>query len=265
MRFLWDGKNNGEIYMFGRTFGGDKYAIRIESDGRGGRGGGFWDFVSGSAWMKDYDRIVKDGYVYYAVPHGKEYKVRMENNTGERVNATLSIDGERMGKWRVEPYESIVVNRPTYTERKFVFVKETSWEGRMGNVEEGDFRNGLVEVTFVPEMMIKCDDSMYFCTNSATPQRGYQRIERGLSGFGDGMRDGLSSGATVLGENSDQTFGRANHIVEDVSRSVVKRVRLVVKDVGVRKPYVSIRRDRDDDLVPPRVNEFLNEPYPVAR
>jgi hypothetical protein len=71
------------------------------------------------------------------------------------------------------------------------------------------------------------------------------------------------SGATVLGEDSIQQFGRASrYFVESKDRKVIKRVRIVIDNRG---KYASLR-DRDDghdegrydDPVPPKAPSYIN-------
>ena len=244
------------LYMFNNK---EQYTVRIERNG-GDIDSDFMNFISIRGWMmghkREYNRFVRDGHVYYGMPHGAKYRVRMENNGGNRVNATLKIDGEEMGRWRIEPWSSIYVSRPEHSERGFVFVKEGSWEGEMGGVVKGNFVNGLVEVVFVPEKVVGDYDGV----GSRGRGRGrgrsnqyfaYSNKGNGTFGAQSRMDDAMSSGATVLGEKSGQIFGIADDIDEDLSRSVVKRIRMVVENL----PYVSIKSYNDP--VPPRVDGMM--------
>ena len=227
----------------------------------------------------------KDGHTYYRLRHGDEYQVRMTNNTSEHVNAMLKIDSDTMGKWRLKPYQTVMIERPAHNSRKFVFVKEVSDEAREGGVRQGakSGANGLVEVTFIP-MIDRRPDSMkqkaYPLTNSnsmnnqsfsySNSNSNAMMNSRGLGAeyaknsvtesdsFGLQKQTTYESGATVLGDDSSQKFGQASrYFVEDKSRKIVKRVRLVIDNRG---KYASIR-DKDDgydegrydDPVPPKI------------
>lgn len=233
-------------------------------------------FVDTDLYDKEFDKFFVDGHTYYSVPNRCEYRVRMSNNSGLRVNATLKIDGEIMGTWRIEPFSDVAIERPAHTDRKFVFVKEDSREARMGDVTRGKYENGLVEVTFVPEKIREYH------------RRCYQKEKRSLAGYvtplspanymysmdmdqstpalqscnsssnatrNMGADYEFASGATVLGEDSNQSFTDADYMIEDASRQITKRVRLVIK--GARKPFASIKKSYNgvyDDYVPPRID-----------
>jgi hypothetical protein len=222
------------------------------------------------AKRREFKRFTKNGHVYYAVPHNKTYTVRMINNTDGRVNCVLKIDGVTMGKWRVDAYSDILIGRPSHNQRKFTFVKETSWQGKMGGVESENSRNGLVEVIFIPEIKTeRVFDTFY--ENNAVPFTSNNQESRNLfldgpdSNFNQIFYNNATSGknqyayaagGTVLGDDSLQTFGSASHIIEDPSKRVIKRVRLVVQED--RNPYVSLRTNTRydqsyDDPIPPQI------------
>lgn len=100
---------------------------------------------------REFDTFIRDGFKYYTLPHNKDYAVRMINNSDLRVNAVLKIDGEIMGKWRINTFSEILIERPTHNNRKFTFVRDNSWQADMAGVKSGSSKNGLVEVTFIPE------------------------------------------------------------------------------------------------------------------
>jgi hypothetical protein len=245
-------------------------------------------FVDTDIHEKEYDKFFVDGHTYYSIPHNKEYRVRMINNSRSRVNATLTIDSEVMGVWRIEPFSDIVIERPSHNDRKFVFVEETSREAKMGGVTKGKSENGLVEVAFVPEktkapkyyaqqnresQMYHNDNNLSYEMNS-NMSNNFSASSKNLSStiasdsnrnYSSNQKQMYSSGATVLGDDSNQRFVDADYIVEDFSKKIIKRVRLVVK--GRRKPYTSIKKrqgelDYDgvyydgtyDDSAPPRID-----------
>lgn len=190
--------------------------------------------LSGVRIADEFEKLIKNGHVYYSLPHRKEYEVKMTNSSDSRVNVILKIDGEVMGKWRINARSEIIIERPAHSNRKFTFVKETSSEGRMAGVKPND-KNGLIEVTFIPEK-----EPIY--------------LSRTLGGELKSYSFATSSGATVLGENSFQRFGQASEMIEDKSRAVTKRIRLVIN-----KPLISIKtknfNDYDninDDPIPPK-------------
>jgi hypothetical protein len=247
-------------------------------------------FVDSEPYDKEYDKFITEGHTYYSLPHNSEYRVRMNNYSGSRVNAAVKIDDESMGVWRIEPYGEIVIERPSHSDRKFVFVREGSWQANMGGVSRGKSKNGLVEVTFVPEVCPRYgswnawnddienrSDRDFLSARSATNRMSDESLNmqfassnssnssRKEMNFSAAHNMNFSAGGTVLGNDSDQRFGNADRIIEDKNRKVVKRVRLVVKDE--RKQYTSIKNTAGydgvyDDDVPPRIDEETDRHRP---
>lgn len=227
----------------------DDYMIEILTNGL--YPDGFWEE------SETVDHFVNNGHTYYSLHHGSEYKVKMTNNTNKKVNAMLRIDGVRMGKWRIDPYSDIIIERPANNQRKFTFVEENSWEASSGNVLRGNNENGLVEVTFIPEL----NTSTYF--NDSIPMRrqfGQMTNSFSNSFSNKSINESYSAGATVLGDDSSQSFGSASQIYEDHAKKVTRRVRLVVSNK--RKPFVSIRSKSEcyDDPIPPKLPRLPMSP-----
>lgn len=183
----------------------------------------------------------ENGHRYVPLKHSTEYKVRLANPTSTRCNVVLFIDEKRMGKWRIDMYSSILLERPSDSSRKFTFVKEDGLEAGMGGVQEGSFSNGLIEAKFIPEYsspivtlgMSSCFSNQSFGKNCSSDENSF------------------SAGATVLGDTSRQAFGTATDMTEDESRSVTKKIRLVVENA--RPQYVPLGHT---DLTPPRIDSF---------
>jgi hypothetical protein len=227
-----------------------------------------WTMFGGSdTEAKSFEEM---GHTYYELPHNTEYKIKMHNRSSEHVNAVLTIDGDEMGKWRIGPHSDITVERPIHNQRKFTFVEENSWEGNMGGVRSKRSKNGLVEVCFIPEVgnYSLCNDSLNNGSLGAMAQNYNESVSNSVSksagmnlsfGAANSMESNYSAGGTVLGNDSSQRFNDASHIIEDTSRAVIKRIRLVV--VKHRSPYVQISTrgplgdiaGYHDDEVPPRI------------
>ena len=66
-----------------------------------------------------------NGHRYVSLDHDSTYSVLLSNSKHARkCDATLYIDGEKMGKWRIGPYGKISLERPVNISKKFRFVKE---------------------------------------------------------------------------------------------------------------------------------------------
>ena len=215
-------------------------------------------------------RVSVNDHSYAALKHETEYKIKLQNDGGLRTDVTLTIDGESVGKFRLDPYSSFVLERPQGAPRKFTFMKETSSEAREAGVVAKSSENGVVKAVFVPE---KQPEFMYetaarISTNSL-PKRSRnksggiaQHCFRESAGDCDDGDDGghckkmsmsLSSGATVLGGKSDQTFRTVGPITEyDHSKTTTLFVRMVVDE---DKKYVSLKSvaTPSSNTLPPRV------------
>ena len=228
---------------------------------------------------KEVEGFTKSGHKYYYVPHKSEYKVRMHNTTANRVNAILTIDGEYMGKWRINSHSDIVVERSAHNQRKFTFVRETGWEANMGGIVSGNSVNGLVEVKFVPEKKYIYQDSTYSLNNSVPVMykdrggvhighmgsRATTRSAHSKTNSFDSYvpNSNFSAGGTVFGDKSNQRFNDADYMDEDNKKAVTKRVRLVVDErySYSEQPYTSIKSRSatddyyHDDPIPPRIDD----------
>src|SRR5437588_410462 len=92
----------------------------------------------------------KGEHNYYAVPHLSEYKIKLSNNRPTRCDAEISIDGDLVGTWRVESFDSITIERPANLNRRFIFVQERSNIAEQVGIRSSK-DNGLITVIFKPE------------------------------------------------------------------------------------------------------------------
>lgn len=124
-----------------------------------------------------------NGVTYVEARKGREYAVRLTNNTGSRVAVALSVDGlnsidakhtsaAAARKWILGPYESIVVNgwqTSSDTARQFYFTSESgsygAWLGKtrdLGNISAAFFREAVPAPPprpyFDPEDELSYDD-----------------------------------------------------------------------------------------------------------
>lgn len=179
----------------------------------------------------------QNNHTYYRLNHGDEYAVKMINYTNNYVNALLKIDSDAMGKWRIKPHSSIIIERPVHNARKFTFVSESSDEALEGGVRQLENElNGLVEVSFVP-LIDKRPDSYLDKTTNSVPYSNSTNSTRSARSF---STDSYESGATVLGDDSEQKFKKdmSRYFVEDGDAKITKRIRIVIDK---RTRFTSIR------------------------
>ena len=130
----------------------------------------------------------KDDHNYYALPHMSEYKIKLTNNRPTKCDAQVFIDGESIGIWRINSFDNIILERPANTNRRFIFIKEGSNIAQNAGIYYNQ-NNGLIKVIFTPERIKYVDKICYTnCDQSYIKESS----------------DNYSTGATILGNNTDQ-------------------------------------------------------------
>ncbi|QKF93700.1 hypothetical protein QKU48_gp0242 [Fadolivirus algeromassiliense] len=227
------------------------------------------------------EKIIYHDTNYYALPNNTEYMIRLTNNRDVKTDATIWIDNERVGTWRVNPYSRITVERPGNMNRKFTLVRETSYQAKQAGVEVGLQVNGLIKVEFKPEKFSEYVPQIrdhtdylqsydptgvhYLCkayTDTVTPADKIHRFCAMNSNSYDRYVESnlLSPGATILGNQSNQQFKKVVPIDNvDTANITVIHTRLVVDDDKStwRRKYIHLREANNvnnQTLVPPPIN-----------
>lgn len=201
---------------------------------------------------------------YYSLPHLSEYKIKLTNNRPTKCDAEVFIDGYSVGKWRIESFSSIILERPVNLNRKFIFVGERSNIAQEVGIQKYDQNNGLVSVIFKPEIIMSsysveqayisrptfsCNEgNANYSNQSYLDSSSIGQIENNIS---------FSSGATALGEGTYQYFNTTIPLANiDNNNITTINLRLVI----ARDPYyVSIKNVMRDNInsIPPRVEDNL--------
>jgi hypothetical protein len=207
-------------------------------------------------------KFTRDGHQYVALPHNSEYSISLSNQSNRYCDATVMTDGHSVGTFRINPYNSVHVERPLAHDKRFVFLKENTSMAREAGLIMGRSQNGLVSVTFSPEKRnddrngfrtnnsSPCDDMNQFCSLGFIPRRSSNSHDHPFESqmstncFGhERSTYNYSSGATALGDHSDQIFGRAKPLSEiDYYNQRTINLRLVVDEIDEwpiirRNPY----------------------------
>lgn len=206
-------------------------------------------------------RMRPDGYVI--MQHGKNYQVVMTNSNHTKCQASLTIDGEHIGNFLINPYQTIHVERPLHRNRKFTFYKSGTHQGNQSGIVSGAYNNGVVEVIFTPAMPDMFKDVVtyktYICQNSnSSTQLGRKAKQRGYgSSFTDCEEStpelsfgaaamSFQEGGTGLSGRSGQQFRSAPELELDNMSSVSLSVRLVSEpsftSFGTPEPLSPFRR-----------------------
>jgi hypothetical protein len=135
---------------------------------------------------------------YVELEHNTQYSVFLINDNETRCDATLTIDGIKIGTWRIEAEDSIKLERGVADKGRFTFYKLGSKEGSLSGLRH-DKELGLIKCQFLPE-----DIEIYRGGN----QRNGTYQEKSVT---ESTR-GISAGGTGLSGNSNQNFGTASFI-----------------------------------------------------
>lgn len=213
---------------------------------------------------------VKEGVV--SLPHEMIYAIILHNKNTVQVDAVVSIDGECVGTFRLEPKCTRKYTRGANDERTFVFLKETSADAQSAGIEKGHEENGLVSVVFKPECK-----PQYLDYDGMDERRS--RMSGGGASRGGGFRGGsekqtlsvtafggltrgssYSSGATGYGSKSNQKFESVPKLKYDVGGIRTITLRIVCQEAPKEKPKYEAVAPRATS-VPPRVEDMEAEMF----
>jgi hypothetical protein len=202
--------------------------------------------------LSDHVRKVhKNGHEYIALKHNSEYSLKLSNHSHNRCDTSVIIDGRSVGKFRIDPYSTIHIERPATHKRKFVFLEENSGDAYRAGITEGRYANGAVSVTFYPEKeeyrMCRCNDcysgSADMGFNNSLTHRSYSLDSKSASNFNYMSVNSLSAGATALGDRSSQLFTSVSPLKEiDYSGKRTIAFRMVVDDL--EWGMIQVRREK---------------------
>ncbi len=150
---------------------------------------------------------------YLQLEHNTQYNVVLANKRAMRCDAKVEIDGKHVGTWRLEEYDSIVLERPVHDTGRFTFYKLGSAEATKVGISQQDANIGLVKVTFTPEHQVET--------------RSSPDLPRGL--VSEGTTRSCSAGGTGLSGESKQQFIYVPDLDYDYSQQTVIHLRLVAR------------------------------------
>ena len=199
------------------------------------------------------ERFARDGYEYVSLPSGSTYSLRLINNGNTRCDAVVMIDSTKIGSWRIPAGDSVTIDRPSHTNRKFTFVSEGSSIARQTGSRPGVEANGLIKIVFKPEkeqIALRSPKLTRAASSMSARSAAPSTMARPAS-----SQERLSSGVTVLGDRSDQQFGQVAMLRDDQIdwQGVVEmNIRLVVRDKQPR--YIGLASSTADE--PPRIDNY---------
>lgn len=205
---------------------------------------------------------------YLSLPNLSVYKIKLINNRETRCDAFVKIDGVDVGAWRIPSFDSITIERPANMNRRFVFIKESTYLAEHAGIERYDYNNGLISVTFKPELNRLCPYKYYnkyddynfdkfeydgyvstptfldvirygvdsvllkplpYDTNAYSNSTGKNTNQLYVD-TNIGIDTNYTEGATMLGSGTDQNFNVSSKIYKyDVDNITTIKVRLIIQ------------------------------------
>lgn len=122
------------------------------------------DTPSASIQAENASHFSRGGVSMVAIPHGSTYCIRLKNSSQMRVDASVSIEASKIGTWRLEAYEELLIELDPSSNARFriivggdivrvMFKPEKSW-WKIEEVEEDRtvFQNIRGETKLVPAL-----------------------------------------------------------------------------------------------------------------
>jgi hypothetical protein len=197
---------------------------------------------------------------YVEMRHNLQYSISLRNDRYTNCDAVVTIDGKEVGTWRIPSRSQITIDRPANDSGIFTFFEVGSKKGRKAGLVEGDPKNGLISVRFIPERQYAniswvttypdleprpLTGNQYYDTNWNTGTFGDTTgtfaepcsvitCSNSVSDRGSSSTS-YSAGGTGLSGQSDQIFGSAPVISRNYAESVTVNLRLVSSKSKVRQ------------------------------
>lgn len=184
---------------------------------------------------------------HIALPHGKQYTLKAGNHAGSRCDAEVSIDGKKIGTFRLDGYDYLTLERSPDDSGRFTFYADgTADAERAGVAAVAVPDRGLIQVKFVPERYRERVVRPAAMTRSVGGPRGqslggeeYTSDRLLVEGsaphsFGTRSVEKTTGGITGLSGHSDQQFTAVGRIDRDEDQAVTISVRLILRDDGPR-------------------------------
>ena len=171
----------------------------------------------------------------FLLNHGDEYQIGIFNHGDSSIDAEVLIDGKKIGTFRVNRRDRIVIDRPERTNRKLTFLNLNSVEGRMGGLKHNNPKLGYVEVRIVSGTTERLRSSRLQSDGCGGGGIHYSRNDievdahvETADGDDDDDHPGLMTGdikyvkaGTALGKPSNQQFRAASYLIRDDKPMVV--------------------------------------------
>jgi hypothetical protein len=153
---------------------------------------------------------------YVELPHNTPYSLHLRNEHRQRCDAKVSIDGKPVGTWRIPVASFITLERPVNDAGRFTFYAIATPEAQHAGLAADDPNLGLVQVVFTPEL--------------PSPPPAPPASAPYLAG------SSRRAGGTGLSGHSNQQFGIAAQIQQDLSQQTTISLRLIATPQAQPRP-----------------------------
>jgi hypothetical protein len=158
-----------------------------------------------------------DGYV--SMRHDTQYSIRMKNDRSVPCDAVVTVDGNHIGTWRINSYQSIEIDRPADKARRLTFYRLDSAEAHQAQLTKND-NLGLVSVEFKPAKRIEPVYRAAYVVNSPLLSKGGGMESYGMT---------RSAGGTGLSGQSNQVFSSTTALDYDMANTFTINLRLIAE------------------------------------
>jgi hypothetical protein len=196
------------------------------------------------------------------------YSIELGNANSRKCDALVEVDGESVGSFRLNEYGKLLLERPSYSEKRFTFFVGGSEGSKKSGYSKGQKTNGLIKVTFRPEKekIVHVTKMNFFERSNSDEEEMYYDMDGGEDmdmGFGfatkkyssressanpksisDMATSRMSSkkeGITGLSGQSAQKFIKVDDLDYDEQATTTIMVRLVVDTQDIEPLRKSIK------------------------
>lgn len=229
-------------------------------------------------WGNSEMEIQQGSYYAYMPGNNCKYSIKLRNHcTDTACDASITLDDDHVGTFRIRRGGSIMVERPIYAEKKFTFFEGGTSQANQAGYKAGDSKNGLVKIVFNPEkpqyyggrLSGLCRHDEDACQeSSARAMPTSMNMSKQSCGYTNSLTSNTASydsnaqeGVTGLSGSSSQSFHNVDALNYDDSKVTTILLRLVTsgKNTQVREPDIV---PLGSTPFPGSVSKPCSTPYP---
>jgi len=155
----------------------------------------FSPFIQGETKELNIDKS------YVEMKDNTQYIISLTNSHAQKCHAKVTIDGNHVGTWVLQPWETARIERPVDIPKKFTFFKVNSVNGLNAGLCPKDANNGLITVEFVPEVKREGNTASW-CFNTRSKDKYDMDVDDTFDTLDDDFNCLLSFDNRPLSSNS---------------------------------------------------------------